>query len=275
MANFVWIASYPRSGNTWVRYFLTTLLFGPLEHSKQIEQVVPDIHARITAAHWFQPHQLFFLKTHWHYHAKMPLREDTVGVIYIVRHPLDILCSALNVAILTNATWGLLNNPSYHPDMAPELKYPIEQAFINDFLQHGGLKRWQQQGMGTWSENVTSWLAHEHKLVLKYEEMLTAPEQFAAQINQFLQLGKTPAEVTAAVQRASFAAMQQLEVQEHEQRSDSLFPSHPSDLFRKKRLKFVHKGQVQQWQQQLTAAQLKQAQNRFAPVGEQFGYRFE
>jgi len=277
MAHFVWIASYPRSGNTWVRYFLTTLLLGPLEHSKQVEDIVPDIHARITAAHWFQPHHLFFLKTHWHYHPKMPLREDTVGVIYIVRHPLDILCSALNVAILTNTTWGLLNNPNYHLDMAPELKKPIEQAFINDFLQHGGLERWQQQGMGSWAENVSSWLSQQsfNKLVLKYEDMLAAPEQFATQINQFLQLGKTEAEVKAAVARASFTAMQHLETQEHQQRSGSLFPSHPNDLFKEKRLKFVHKGQAHQWQHHLTAAQVKRAQKVFAPVGESLGYRFD
>ncbi len=39
----IWLASYPKSGNTWVRFFILSLLFGNkreinLNHLKNIEQ---------------------------------------------------------------------------------------------------------------------------------------------------------------------------------------------------------------------------------------------
>ena len=39
----IWLASYPKSGNTWVRFFILSLLFGNkrkinLDHLRNIEQ---------------------------------------------------------------------------------------------------------------------------------------------------------------------------------------------------------------------------------------------
>lgn len=45
MAKFVWLASYPRSGNTEFRFMLAYLLTRkPMAHSAEVSRLVPDIH---------------------------------------------------------------------------------------------------------------------------------------------------------------------------------------------------------------------------------------
>ena len=40
-----WIASYPRSGNTWTRFMLTSYLMNaPLTSANVIEDTIPDFH---------------------------------------------------------------------------------------------------------------------------------------------------------------------------------------------------------------------------------------
>ena len=40
----VWLASYPKSGNTWLRFLLYCYLFGAPRDSAQILRKLPDIH---------------------------------------------------------------------------------------------------------------------------------------------------------------------------------------------------------------------------------------
>src|SRR5262245_16333708 len=99
MARVVWLASYPKSGNTWVRFMLGNLMLGRVNSSAEITHQIPDIHYGITGQHLFGNH-VTIIKTHWKYWPTLPLREDTVGVIYIIRHPLDVLESCQNFAML-------------------------------------------------------------------------------------------------------------------------------------------------------------------------------
>lgn len=44
MARIVWIASYPRSGNTWVRFLIANLLYKRITASSELQSFVPDVH---------------------------------------------------------------------------------------------------------------------------------------------------------------------------------------------------------------------------------------
>src|SRR5262245_12526704 len=99
MARIVWIASYPRSGNTWLRFLLTgAIRRAEIESSAQVSAVIPDIHQAIVGAHlWRQGVSL--IKTHWAFKADFPLREDTIGVVHLVRHPVEALESNQNYSM--------------------------------------------------------------------------------------------------------------------------------------------------------------------------------
>jgi len=40
----IWLASYPKSGNTWMRFLLSNLLCKDPETTEELENAIPDIH---------------------------------------------------------------------------------------------------------------------------------------------------------------------------------------------------------------------------------------
>lgn len=40
----IWLASYPRPGNTFLRFLLYHYFFGKLESSTELESKIPDLH---------------------------------------------------------------------------------------------------------------------------------------------------------------------------------------------------------------------------------------
>ena len=117
----IWLASYPKSGNTWIRSFLASLLFNknnkadldgisnipqyPLRsHFKNLVNNIDDI--KEISSNWVKSQSLInndkkikFFKTH---HALCNYQgnnftnlENTLGVIHIVRDPRNIISSLL------------------------------------------------------------------------------------------------------------------------------------------------------------------------------------
>ena len=95
-SRIIWIASYPKSGNTWVRFLLANMLFGHVKTSADIEAMVPDVHRADEIKAQYHVGGTVFLKTHWALQDKMPQREKTAAAIHIVRHPLDVLRSHID-----------------------------------------------------------------------------------------------------------------------------------------------------------------------------------
>src|ERR1700691_3950002 len=91
MSKSVWIASYPKSGNTWVRFLVSHLLFGPLDSAATLNRLVPDIHELGAAVE--APSTPVLMKTHFPYSPALPLAMQTAGAIYVVRDPADVMLS--------------------------------------------------------------------------------------------------------------------------------------------------------------------------------------
>ena len=158
----IWIASYPKSGNTWVRAFITSLLFKKDKGTSFKDLVHINIYPRRTLLkkyttnyHNFEELSNFwlptqkdinkdnkvrFLKTH---HATCKIKgnnftdaENTLGRIYIVRDPRNVITSFANHNSKTlDETFNLL---------------------IND-LATGNEKNDVEVYMGSWSFNFNSW----------------------------------------------------------------------------------------------------------------------
>ena len=120
MGKIVWLASYPKSGNTWVRVFLHNYITGAkAPHSinslvdfsvaepalaffapdaaglttEQVQQRRPAVHEQLTRLH----PDLVFVKTH---NANLAMHgvplctpAHTAGAVYIVRDPRDVALS--------------------------------------------------------------------------------------------------------------------------------------------------------------------------------------
>ncbi len=265
MAKIVWIASYPRSGNTWVRFLLANLLYGPVPSSAALNTVIPDIHRSLAGGQLYGRPKLL-IKTHWRFDPALPLREDTIGVIYVLRHPIDVLIS--------NLDYNIVRSPQF-ATATPEMRQQASRRWIDDYIAQGGREVWRQQGFGTWAENVASWADASlpyPRLVLRYEDIVDAPEAALARMAAFLGAAADAAPIAEAVRRSSFEAMRALEQQEIDRREPGIFYNADFEAGIAEGHRFVRRGESGGQETLLTPAQRHAALERFGSAMARFGY---
>lgn len=194
----VWLASYPKSGNTWVRFLVYTLLHGPPKQSIDVSRRIPDLHRRIP----FAPPESgpLFAKTHLALSERHPKLAETERAVHIIRHPKDVLLSALNYRRLNGATEVELSSRGY----------------AESFIKAGGDPAWAQQGHGTWASHAESWTATDRfpVLTVRYEDLKADAAAGLRTIAEFCSIDADDARIAAAVRAASFDALRALEVRE-------------------------------------------------------------
>jgi hypothetical protein len=276
MGGLVWLASYPRSGNTWTRNFLHNL-FNVLEgrgaqdinwmHERSTwdidlrwyraalgphpEKASVDLIAKARpAAHKAIAHAvdsgLMFVKTH----AALINDHDTptitfavtAGAVYVVRNPLDVAISfAHHMGRDVDTAIRLMNLKGYR---APSGPTAVAEPY------------------GSWSQNVESWTRKSHAAICiaRYEDLHADALGEFTKIVRHLGIAATSAQIEQAVDRSSF---EQLSAQEEE----VTFRERPSQS-----KKFFRSGTVGQWREVLTKEQIDAVVRSNAPLMERFGY---
>lgn len=212
----LWIASYPKSGNTWVRFLLASYLHGPIASSRDVARHIPDLHvpgevdpARLAGG---TDADVLPIKTHLACSDRHPAIERTMGFVYVLRDPRDVLLSNLNYHRLigTRGSDGR----------------PLDGAlYAQAFVRAGGDPNWIERGFGTWAEHAASWVDLGARrwphAVLRYEALR---RDSAAGLREILGVLGQPvdeARLARAVTEASFDRMRALEVQEKAARAGS------------------------------------------------------
>jgi hypothetical protein len=276
----VWIASYPKSGNTWVRVFLHNLLRelrGQSEGAQDIN-ALHEMTARESLALWFTrqlgksayeatPQEIAaarvavqaqmaraargpaYIKTH----NAVALVEGfptinfdvTLAAIYIVRNPLDVAVS-----------YAHYSGVSFDPIIA----HMADPAGNIDF---SGRRVWEF--MGSWSFHAASWMSVPHRPVLlqRYEDMLSVPERSFGRLAAFLRLKADADQLRRAVEKSSFAEM----VRQEEQHGFNERPGTAEKFFRA--------GKAGQWREALSPAQAGAIVAAHGPMMMRFGYLAE
>ena len=183
-----WIASYPKSGNTWVRSFLTNYLsnddnfdFKQLKlidkfprESLYRELKVNENDFVDIASNWIPmqsfinlKNQVTYLKTH---NAIMTINNckftdaaNTKGFIYLVRDPRDVIIS-----------YASHNNQKIEETL---------KVMTSNFSRTDEDKTI----MGSWSIHYNSWKNSSfEKIIIKYEDLIENPENVFYKIITFL-----------------------------------------------------------------------------------------
>ncbi|MEO6969194.1 MAG: sulfotransferase domain-containing protein [Rhodanobacteraceae bacterium] len=227
MGNIVWLASYPKSGNTWLRAFLANLIANradplPLNELPNYadDEALPDRFSELAgrpsseltideiAALRPQVHTLIaqraqgtqLVKTHNMSGAfdSHPLHnwQVTAGAIYVVRNPLD-------VAVSMTHHFGL------SIDEAIERLGDGNVATANDSL-------FVSQILGSWSQHVAGWVDLAERLgprmvVLRYEDLLEKPVKSFAKAAKLMGISQDKVRIERAVRHAGFQSLATLE----------------------------------------------------------------
>ena len=211
----IWLASYPKSGNTFIRMLLHAYLFGNGQNTEEVGERIPDIHQLLSRNKILEDHgdQKIFVKTHFCLSASHPYAKATAGCIYLLRNPRDVL--------LSNARYlGADRNPD-------DLK-----KFALHFINFFGVQHWRQMNMGSWPEHLASWLYaanRQPQIYVKYEDLRTDTANTLKRVVSFLGEEADDARIQAAVEHCAIGKARKLEVEEKKQNRKNIYVDLPNN----------------------------------------------
>jgi hypothetical protein len=231
----MFLASYPRSGNTWLRFVLSEAISGDEIDFDNINSYIPELKWH-KQARPLLPGQGRVIKTHEAY------RKEYQKAIYIVR---DVRDCALSQHARTKEIG--ISDPSF-------------DVFLEKYLE-GDTNQY-----GTWQQHLRSWmdgpLAREGKLlVIRFEDLRKNPEDVVTRMVEFAGVNMDAERIRAALANNSVDRMRA-----KEEKSKKLFQS------KTEAGRFVRKGAVQGWRATMTPSQLQMFERYAGPELARMGY---
>jgi len=269
-----WLASYPKSGNTWVRFLLEAYITGRVEINNFYGQFVygdlrpadyravcnlPLERLGTEAINLLRPAALLHvigqaggadvcLKTH---HARGALNfvrlippELTKGAIYVIRDPRDAVIS-----------WAH-HNRALNGDIEGAIDQFLDESFY--IMDDSSLFHY----VGPWGTHVEGWTTGPASYpvhVVRYEDLHQRPHEMLSGVLETFGIAVDQERLDRAVREASFA---KLRAQEE------------AEGFVEKRggERFFRVGKAGQWRDVLTAEQVARLEEAFGPVMRKWGY---
>lgn len=215
-AKIYWLASYPRSGNTWLRVLLAHAIYGRSKNTAQIVARVPSIHNNINGKQLMRK-KAIVMKTHWPYKDNLPFSGEAAGAVYIVRHPADVMASAIRYRFME------MGNRFEAP--TPELLERTARTWAKMYLANHGAPHWIRQGFGRWDQHANSWLDCTKMPIhlVRYEDLQNRTMDCLMEICGFLDVATTRTRLGSAIKNSSLERMFALEQKEIEGRRRHLF----------------------------------------------------
>ena len=274
----IWIASYPKSGNTWMRLFIKSYfnssnikfsLDNKLDdaivvESFPVERRFEELKINFEDfsdiyKNWLNMqlminlnNKINYLKTHnamctINKH-KFTNAENTLGAIYIVRDPRDVLIS-------------------YSYFLNRSIDEILKKMTSNDSYEGAELKNkfYKKSLLGSWSSHYNSWkkLDGVKTILVKYEEMIENPHSTFLKVLIYLKnltnIKIDEKKINDTIKQTSFENLKNLELKEGYKGNLS-----PNPFFRS--------GKVGQWREKLTKEQCQKIEITFKNEMTELGY---
>ena len=229
------LASYPRSGSTWLRFLLTESLTGHPAEWNDVNRLIPYVGDHSGAASLL-PHGGRLVKTHDRRSGRCKR-----GIL-LVRDPRDVFVSEYR--------W--LVRGGYNHDI---------DTFLKAFLQ-GSLSLF-----GTWAEHTRYWLGSELERtgqmhLARFEDLRGDPAKVVRGILAFMDVRADDDFVDAAVASNTI---------ERSREKEARASARDVKRFATK-MRFVGEGSVEGWRAKLTREQIQQIENHAGDLLKVLGY---
>ena len=256
----IWIASYPKSGNTWVRSIISSLIYSndgnfdfdllrkikQFPNKKYFENFTNDFqNINEIKKYWIESQDIInldkgvkFFKTH-HINCKIgehafTNKNNTLGTIYVVRDPRNLINSFTN-------------------------HYSIDKNTAKNFITSrqsvtGALEDMKRDNsiftiLGSWNDHLKSWTSmNQNLLLIKYEDLIMDPLNEINKIIKYLKnlinFSADEKKIDNIINSTSFEVMKKKETEKgfHESVMDS------TD---KNKVDFFNLGKENKWEKYL------------------------
>ena len=262
----IWLSSYPKSGNTWLRFFILSLLLKDqkdinlkdLEKIKQFPTKAQYERLNIKninyenlneiSNYWERSQEIInqnpgvkFFKTH---NALCKIdnnlftnEENTLGVIYIVRDPRNVITS--------------LNNHFHHENIEQSKKFLFDErkGTFNKSKYLANENFALPQVIGSWRTHYKSWkLLKKNYLLIKYENLIADPVREFTKVYSYLErvlkIKISEKKFKKAIELSRFERLR--EIEEKDGFSESVLNSKTG-----KKEKFFYLGPKNNWEKVL------------------------
>jgi len=268
----IWLASYPKSGNTWLRSIISSLLYSDdgnfkFEQLKKIQQFpekkffkdfVKDFNNfNEIKENWILAQEIInlknqtqILKTHQGKYTvgehSFTNKENTLATIYIVRDPRSLVKS-------------ISNHFSLSDDKA--CKFLLSPEVI------GNGKKFEERGndmynlLGKWNDHYRSWTRDKNNfLLVKYEDLIadTAIElnKIIEFLKKYINFKTDESKNNRILETTSFENLKRMENQ-------GLFKENVLNKNDNSKVKFFHLGPENKWENNIKDDFVKQIEKNF------------
>ena len=282
---FIWLASYPKSGNTLVRALLSSYFFSKdgvfnfklIKNIKQFpnaglfENLGIDIgNDKEVVKNYIkvqesinQKNSIQFLKTHSYLFNidNNPFTDlnNTLGTIYIVRDPRNVVTSYAhhNNITVEESFFRMTNSVHYGGDI--KSKHEADRAKVY---------------LGSWSSNFNSWKSFEpvgKYLLIKYEELISNKEETLLKILKYIHKLKKINFVPDNKKLKNIIESTTFEKMKSEEEKSG-FSESKTILKTGKKIPFFNLGPKNKWENILEPKIIKKIENSFNVEMKELGY---
>ncbi len=288
----IWLASYPKSGNTWVRIFLSSIIYSegknlideeilrkirnyphidfdfPKNITNEFKNVLGEDEKRdkkkLFYKNWINSqtkinlnNKINILKTHnmlckFEENSFTNL-ENSLGVIHIVRDPRNVITSLKNHYSKKN--------------------YEDTKKQLFDEYRWIGVDEENKEVptlIGSWKTNYLSWKRFpKNNILIKYEDLILNPEKeffkIIKYLKQFIKLDIDDNKIRETIDKVSFENLRKLE-------EKGVFKENAADKETGKLKKFFYLGPKNNWKETLDKKLISEIEIKFEKEMKELGY---
>jgi len=231
-AGDVFLASYPRSGSTWLRFMLLEILAGQASGFSNTNEMLPDVGKHQSGAPVL-PGNGRLIKTH------EPFRAEYRKAIFLVRDPRDVALSEF----------------AFHRALG--LAGDDFDVYLDQFLRR------TVNPFGSWISHANSWVdaagaGRTQILQVNFEQLKRSPAPELERITDFLGMPEVRDRIPAAIANNSLQRMKEKEKAKPQRTSA--------------RGNFIRSGSAGNWQSALTPQQAQLVQQYAGNLLARLGY---